>query len=139
MTPRPRRIRLAAMPLVCALALSTAALTAGCQRRPAIGEVSAADRAACRQRADEVFDKQNREEVYRTDVFAGSTRDAPFSVAGLPNDPSRGLASQYQRDTLLDDCLRSKAGGAPTGTAIGTGTNPTPPANPPSATPGPNL
>ncbi len=130
MTPRPRRIRLAAMPVLCALAL-----TAGCQHRPAIGEVSAVDRAACRQRADEVFDKQNREEVYRTDVFAGSSRDAPFSVASLPNDPSRGLSSQYERDTLLDDCLRTKAGGGPTGT----GANPTPPANPPSATPGPNL
>ncbi len=96
-----------------ALCLAMLALAGGCAQRSRapIGGVSAADRAECRQRADVVFDKQNRAEIYRTDTFAGETRDAPFSTNGLPGITSRGLSGQYERANLLDDCLRSRAGG----------------------------
>ena len=113
-------------------ALLALALFAGCARHAAVGDLSAADRAECRQRADEVFDKQNRAEVYRTDVFAGSTRDAPFASTGLPGITSRGLSGQYERANLLDDCLRSRGGGS----GSGSGGSATPA---PSAQPGPAV
>ncbi len=85
--------------------------------------------AACRQRADEVYAKQNRAEVYNTDTFASSGRDSPFSNSDLPDVPTRGLSGQYQRDTMISDCL------AGTGAATGPSTSaaPAPSARPPAA------
>ena len=116
---------------ICLLVLVVAG---GCARRAPVGDVSAADRAECRQRADVVFDKQNRAEVYRTDTFAGETRDAPFSTTGLPGITSSGLSGQYERANLLDDCLRARAGGIG---AAGAAEGSTVPA--PSAQPGPPV
>lgn len=98
-------------PMTRAICLAFLLLAGGCTRATPAGNVSAADRAECRQRADVVFDKQNRAEIYRTDVFAGETRDAPFATTGLPGITSRGLSGQYERANLLEDCLRSRAGG----------------------------
>lgn len=66
--------------------------------------------AACRQRADDVYLRQNPNEVYSSDMFAGGLKDTPFAgrdVAGISN---RGLSGQYARETMFDDCLRSVAG-----------------------------
>ena len=71
---------------------------------------SAAQKAACRQRADEVYSKQNRAEVYRSDTYLTTTRDSPFATSGLPGITSRGLSGQYARDTLVRDCLNNTAG-----------------------------
>ncbi len=72
--------------------------------------------AACRQRADEVYQKQNRAELYRSDEFATSSRDAPFASTGLPGITTRGLSGEYARDVLVDDCLN--ASGAPQGAKL---------------------
>lgn len=61
--------------------------------------------AACRQRADQVYDMQNRADVYRSDMFAGGQRDAPFGATGVPGNASTGLSARYARETMIDDCL----------------------------------
>lgn len=66
-----------------------------------------AEIGACRSRADEVYLKQNRDEIYRADTFASTTRDAPFAGAGIAGTASSGLSGQYARDQLYTDCLRN--------------------------------
>jgi hypothetical protein len=61
--------------------------------------------AACRQRADQVYDMQNRGDVYRSDMIAGGQRDAPFGAVGNPGNVSTGLSARYARETMVDDCL----------------------------------
>jgi len=91
---------------VPALALAAAA----CVRAEPQSHASAVERAACRQRADQVYTMQNRDEIYRTDTFATSTRDAPFAAGGLPDVPTRGLSGSYSHDQMIEDCLNSSAG-----------------------------
>lgn len=67
--------------------------------------------SACRTRADEVFQRQNRDQVYRVDNYNTDTRDAPFGTSGLKGVTSAGLSQQYGRDNLLQDCLRSSGAG----------------------------
>jgi len=99
MTPRP---------LVLTV-LFGATLLAGCAA-PATGpRPSAAQAAACRQRADEVYDRQNRADLYRSDTYAGGTRDAMFSSTGSPGASVGLLSARFARDRLLDDCLRGVA------------------------------
>jgi hypothetical protein len=86
-----------------------ALLLAGCANRPPPNRATAATAAACRQRADEVFARQNRAEVYNSDTYDSSIRDAPFASSGLPGITTRGLGSRYARDKYLDDCIRNAA------------------------------
>jgi hypothetical protein len=85
---------------------------AGCapQVQSARSRATAAQIAACRHRADEVWQQQNRSEVYRSDSWATSTRDSPFAGAGLPGTVSSGLSGQYAREQMLDNCLNSATG-----------------------------
>ena len=65
---------------------------------------SSAQQAACRQRADEVYLRQNRADIYLADRYATSTRDAPFG--GLPaSNPSTGLSARYARENMVSNCL----------------------------------
>jgi hypothetical protein len=89
-----------------ALALAGCAVGGGTPSRS-----SAVREAACRQRADEVYDRQNRADVYRTDNFVSSTRDAPFGGSGLRGSISDGLPGQYARDQILSDCLNGTGSG----------------------------
>lgn len=98
-----------------ALILSISAC-AGSQRSPS--DIAAL--TACRQRADEVYAKQNRAEVYMSDTFATSGRDSPYSTTALPGITTRGLSGQYERDSMVSDCL------AGTGAATGVSTKPAP-------------
>ena len=68
--------------------------------------------AACRQRADEVFSRQNRGAVYRADMLAGGQRDSPFAGLGQPGEPGEGLPARYSRETMLDECLNGLSGSA---------------------------
>lgn len=65
-----------------------------------------ADLNACRSRADQVFTRQNRDAVYRVDNYNTDTRDAPFGTSGLKGVTSAGLSQQYDRDNMVDNCLR---------------------------------
>jgi hypothetical protein len=67
---------------------------------------SVAQQEACRQRADEVFLRQNPNEQYRADLYVSGQRDTPFGGTGY-SDPTAGLSARYARDKLLDNCLRN--------------------------------
>lgn len=92
------------------LALSLLALAAGCARPAEQSRASLADRAACRQRADEVYTLQNRDAVYRADSYATSTRDSPYASNGTPGVTTSDLFGQYARQQMVSDCLNSVAG-----------------------------
>jgi hypothetical protein len=68
--------------------------------------------AACRQRADEVYSRQNPGAVYRADMLAGGQRDSPFAGSGQPGEPGEGLPARYSRETMLDECLNGLSGSA---------------------------
>jgi hypothetical protein len=76
---------------------------------PPRAEVAAV--SACRARADEVFQRQNRDQVYRVDTYNTDTRDAPLGTNGLKGVTSAGLSQQYGRDNMVQDCLRSSGAG----------------------------
>lgn len=91
------------------LAVPVLALLAGCQPpppRPVVGasRTDAAAAAYCRQRAQEVYEAQNRGSRLSIDQ-----RDTPFSGAYLPNSETRGLSERYAMDAMIADCIRNSA------------------------------
>lgn len=84
-------------------------LLAGCA--PSGGpQPSAAQIAACRQRADEVHNRQNRGDIYRSDIQAGGARDAMFSGAGSLGSSVTQLSARYGHERMVNSCLRGAAG-----------------------------
>jgi hypothetical protein len=115
-------------------ALAAAGLLGACgsdQRTPP-RDLAALD--ACRQRADEVFQKQNRGDVYRSDVFATSGRDAPYATNTLPGLTTRGLSGEYERENMVDDCLNATTTARPAAAQPAGGASPSfsPPTSLPS-------
>jgi hypothetical protein len=84
---------------------------AACAGQPQ-SHASAAAQAACKQRADEVYTQQNRDQVYASDTYVSRTRDTPFNGAGMPGSGSEGLSSLYARDQILSNCLDGINSGA---------------------------
>ncbi len=74
------------------------------------GRPSPAAIAACRQRADEIYLRQNCALLSER-----STRDTPYASSGLPSNPTAGLSAMFGRDQDFADCLRSFGPAAPTG------------------------
>src|SRR4051812_23012044 len=98
-----------------AAALLAAFAAAACSRpvsfeTTAVSSASPATRAACRARADEVYARQNRADIYRADNFATNARNTPFAAGSVLGEPTRALSSRYAREQLEDDCLRGAAG-----------------------------
>ena len=95
-----------------------AAAGPGAASRGPGGRPSPAAVAACRQRADEIYLKQNRGLLSERDQ-----RDTPYTSTGLPDNTARGLGEKFGRDQDFADCLRSFGPAAPTGAGpvIGTG------------------
>jgi hypothetical protein len=124
MTPRP---------LALSLILGAALLATGCAA-PAGPRPTAEQAAACRQRADEVHDRQNRADLYRSDTLAGGARDAAFSGTGAPGGSIAGLSARFARDRMVDNCLRGVAGNVAS-TPDAPGPAPSPPLAPPRARP----
>ncbi len=81
-------------------------LLAGCGEGQRGGGAST---AACRARADDVYNRQNRADVYRADQYAVG-RDAPFGGGGHVNAPS--LSARFAREQLVDNCLAARPGPA---------------------------
>jgi hypothetical protein len=100
------------LPLLGALALSA------CAGGPQTGQAQAdaATGAACRQRADQVYDQQNRADIYSP----ASQVNTPYSGNYTPDVSGRGLSQLFVHDKLVSDCVRN------TGTGAG-------PAEPPAA------
>ena len=90
------------------LALALGGVLAGCN--PPAPKTTPEQADACRARADEVFQRQNRQDVFRTDTHAGGTRDAMFSSTGSRGVGVGQLTSRFARDQLYIDCLRAVAG-----------------------------
>jgi hypothetical protein len=73
--------------------------------------------AACRQRADAVFLKQNRDLLSRQDRI-----DSPLSSTGYDTLQTTSLAGRYERDNMVDDCIRGEQAGTASGAAGATST-----------------
>lgn len=91
--------------LLGALALAASA----CATAPET-PASAAQQAYCRQRADQVFNRRNPADVYRTDQYVSSQRDSPFASTGSVGDPMASLGARYERSKILEACLRGASG-----------------------------
>ncbi len=104
-------------PLAAALAWNLSACT---PPPPPSPQVRAAEATvnACRQRADQVYKRQNRGSLYTE-----NDRDLPESTDYLPGITTRGLAERYQWDTQVSDCVNQGPGG---GVAPGFSPGPSP-------------
>ena len=91
--------------LVALLALTAS----GCTTAPET-QASAAQQAYCRQRADQVFNRRNPADVYRTDQYVSGQRDSPFGGTGSVGDPMASLGARYERGKILEACLRGASG-----------------------------
>jgi hypothetical protein len=80
----------------------------------------AATLAACREHADQVYDRNHRDTIYTI-----TNRDLPFSGNYTPGVTDRGLAQRYAHDNMVRDCVRN----------TGTETDRSPTASPPPAVP----
>ena len=64
-----------------------------------MSKTARADYNACRARADQVFNQQNRSYLSERD-----SRDTPFASNYVSGVTSAGLSSRYDRDDLLGGC-----------------------------------
>jgi hypothetical protein len=111
---RNARLLSASRPVVTAAAL--VAVLGGCTyfaNNDVRSGASAGDIAACRKRADEIYARQNRGEIYLADMDAAGGRDAPYATSTVNGNTSAGLAGRFQREQFEDDCLRSTSNLSP--------------------------
>lgn len=99
--------------ILLSLALPGALLLGACQPAAPLSKAARADYNACRMRADQVFNQQNRAMLSERD-----TRDTPFASSGVSGITSAGLSSRYARDDLLAGCT-------PGSQPVDSGTGPT--------------
>jgi len=64
--------------------------------------------AACRQRAEDVYNQQNRGDIYSP----ASSVNTPFSSNYVPGITDRGLSQLYAHDKMVSDCVRNTGTGA---------------------------
>ncbi|MGC8524120.1 MAG: hypothetical protein ACP5M5_07520 [Acidibrevibacterium sp.] len=72
---------------------------------------SPAEQAAieeCRQQVDKAYMQQNPDALYKQDMYANSTRDAPNATYGLMGVSGAGLGAVYDRNQALENCLIQK-------------------------------
>ena len=77
---------------------------AGCTAGPPPSRSAMAARTACRAQSEAAFNRQNRALLSTRD-----TTDTPFSTSGNSGITTRGLSTEYGRESALDACLRSAA------------------------------
>jgi predicted small lipoprotein YifL len=72
---------------------------------PASGQAraNAETAAACRQRADEVYNMRHRDTIYAPP----SEVNTPFSANYQPGVQDRGLSAIFERDSMVSDCERN--------------------------------
>ncbi|MDQ2803797.1 MAG: hypothetical protein M3Y41_14405 [Pseudomonadota bacterium] len=64
--------------------------------------------SACRQRADQVYDRLNRR-----DIYSGNQDNlAPNSSVGLLGNPTGGLSQQYAHERMIETCVRDTGAGS---------------------------
>ena len=71
---------------------------------PPVGQAraDAATMAACREHANEVYDRTHRDTIYTI-----SSRDTPYSANYAPGVTDRGLAQLYAHENMIRDCVRN--------------------------------
>ena len=119
-------------PFATPSALAAAILLSGCMAPPRAPdgtiEQSSADQkalVACRARANEVYDRQNRGAIFTP---TNTDRDTPRSTGYVFGNPTSGLSARYGYDNMIDDCLRHTNDAAPgADTAVQTIATPAPP------------
>lgn len=84
----------------------------------------AATMAACREHADAVYNRQNRDSIYTI-----SNNNAPYSANDTYGVVDRGLAQRYGYENMTRDCVRN--------TGIETNRSDTAPPEPPAPVPAP--
>jgi hypothetical protein len=62
----------------------------------------AATLAACREHADDVYNRTHRDTIYTI-----SSRDSPYSANYTPGVVDRGLPQRYGRENMIRDCVRN--------------------------------
>jgi hypothetical protein len=97
------RLCLGLVSLLGAVALS------GCKGPPTGGQAQAdaQTRAACRQRAEQAYDQQNRAEIYSP----LSPVNTPYSANYVPDSSDRGLSDLFAHDRMINDCIRNTGTG----------------------------
>ncbi|MBV9248682.1 MAG: hypothetical protein JO227_05475 [Acetobacteraceae bacterium] len=66
-------------------------------------QANAATLAACRQRADQVYERQNRGRIYSPQ----SAVNTPYSAGYAPGQTDIGLSQLFARDSMIRDCVRN--------------------------------
>jgi|KBSSwiStaDraftv2_1062776.scaffolds.fasta_scaffold1760105_2 hypothetical protein len=71
---------------------------------PPVGQAraDAATLAACRERADAVYDRNHRDTIYTI-----NSQNSPFSGGYLPAPVNQGLSDRFGRDNMVRDCVRN--------------------------------
>ncbi len=64
--------------------------------------------AECRKQVDKAYMQQNPDALYKQDMYANSTRDAPNATYGLMGVSGAGLGAAYDRNQALENCLIEK-------------------------------
>ncbi len=102
-TRAPGRIaRLGCLALGC---LALAACSFGGAPPPSAQErADAATVAACRQRAEQVYEQQNRAAIYSPPPAINTPSSGAYAPGAAPQ---RGLADLYTRDQMVRDCIRN--------------------------------
>jgi len=67
---------------------------------------NAATLAACREHADEAYNRTHRDTIYSMSGSA-SGRDTPFSANYTPGLLDRGLAQRFGHENMIRDCVRN--------------------------------
>ena len=91
------------------IALMGVLALAGCAGPSPSGQAhgDAATLAACRQRAEETYNQQNRGDIYRPQAQVNT----PYSADYAPSTSGRGLAELFAHDRLINDCVRNTGTG----------------------------
>jgi hypothetical protein len=64
--------------------------------------------AACRQRAEQAYEQQNRAEIFSPP----SQVNTPYSANYVPGVSDRGLSDLFAHDRMVSDCVRNTGTGA---------------------------
>ncbi|MDB5403426.1 MAG: hypothetical protein QOF70_888 [Acetobacteraceae bacterium] len=110
------------VPLGLCVLMSAVALS-GCAGSPQTGQAAAdaETRDACRARAEQAYNQQNRAEIYSPPP----TVNTPYSANYVPSMSDRGLSELFVHDRMISDCVRN----------TGTGTDRNQPPSPPPPSP----
>ena len=92
-------LRILLWPMVCAASLSACDAPT-----PSTGDAKtdAAILQVCRQRANEVYDRRNRAEIYAPQYGGNSPLSGTYTDVGV----NRGLSAQFSFEQMVRDCVR---------------------------------